>query len=81
MKKAIIGGAVLVAGVAALRRFGPAIRGWAMRECQEMFDRMPEEFPPKRMMRSVEEVREQNERILEVLDGERTALAVARGGP
>jgi hypothetical protein len=79
MKKAIIAGAVLVAGVAALRRFGPALRAWAMRECEGMFDKMPEEFPLKRMMRSVEDIRGQNQQILQVLDEERTAMADAAG--
>ena len=40
----IIGVAVLVGTLAALRRFGPALGKRAMRKCQEMFDRMPEEF-------------------------------------
>jgi hypothetical protein len=77
MKKVIIGAAVFVLGVAAIRRFGPALRQWALRECQGMFDRMPEEFPPKQMLHSIEEVREQNQRILRALDEEPTALAAA----
>jgi hypothetical protein len=49
-----------------------------MRKCEEMFDRMPEEFAPGRMMRSIEEIREQNTRILRQLETEehrRTAQA------
>jgi hypothetical protein len=78
VKKMIIGAAALVAALAALRRFGPALGQRAMRKCEEMFDRMPEEFPPKRMMRSIEEIREQNTRILRQLEEEergRTTLA------
>jgi hypothetical protein len=78
MKKLIIGAVAFVAALAALRRFGPALGERAMRKCGEMFDRMPEEFPPGRMMRSIEEIREQNTRILRQLETEehrRTAQA------
>jgi hypothetical protein len=68
MKKLIIGAGVLVAAVAAVRRFGPALGERAMRRCEQMFDRMPEEFPPKRMMRSIEEIRAQSTRILDRLE-------------
>jgi hypothetical protein len=69
-----------VSALAAFHRFGPALGRRAMTKCQEMFDRMPEEFPPKRMMRGIEGIREQNSRILRDLDEERTALADAPGG-
>ncbi len=68
MKKMIIGVAAFVAALAAVCRFGPVLGERAMRKCDEMFDRMPEEFPPKRMMRSIEEIREQNTRILRQLE-------------
>ncbi len=76
MKKIIIGVAVFVAALAALRRFGPALGERAMSKCEEMFGRMPEEFPPKRMMRSLEEIREQNTRILHHLEEVRERPAV-----
>ena len=53
---------------------------WAMGKCQEMFEHMPEEFLPKRMMRGIEEIRDQNARILRNLDEEPTALAAAPEG-
>jgi hypothetical protein len=74
MKKTIVGAAVFVAAIAALRRFGPALHERAMRKFQEMFEHMPEELPPKRIMRGIEEIREQNARILHHLDEQRTAL-------
>jgi hypothetical protein len=80
MKKIIVGAAVFVAAMAALRHFGPALGKWAMRKCEEVFDHMPEEAPPKRMMHGIEEIREQNTRILHRLDEEGTALAAALGG-
>ncbi len=79
MKKLLVGAAVLVAAVAALRRFGPALEQRAMRKCEQMFDRMPPDFPPKRMLRGIEEIREQNTQILleeqEEEEHRRTALA------
>ena len=70
MKKTIIGAAVFVAALAALRRFGPALGERAMSKCQQMFERMPEEFPPKRMLHGIEEIRDQNTRILRHLEEE-----------
>jgi hypothetical protein len=78
MKKIIIGAAVLVVALAALRRFGPALGERAMRKCEQMFDRMPDDFPPKRMLHGIEEIRAQNTQILRQLQQEeqqRTAVA------
>lgn len=68
LKRLIIVAATLVATLAALHRFGPALRERAKRKCLEMFEHMPEDFPPKRIMRSLEEIREQNARILSHLE-------------
>ncbi len=67
MRKLAIAGAVLVTALFVLRRLGPQLGGRAMRKCEEMFDRMPDEFPPKRMMRGIDEVRGQNVEILRLL--------------
>lgn len=75
MKKLLIGAGVLLVAHAALRRFGPALGRRAVRTCHETFDRMPEEFPPKRMIRGIEEIREQNSRILRHLEEDGTVLA------
>ncbi|HZD69404.1 MAG TPA: hypothetical protein VFA45_10960 [Actinomycetes bacterium] len=78
MRKLIIGGAAFAAVLAAARRFGPALGERAMRKCEQMFDRMPEDFPPKRMLHGIEEIRAQNTQILHQLEQEehrRTAVA------
>jgi hypothetical protein len=80
VKKIIVAVGVLVLALVALRRFGPALVKRAMTKCQEMVDRMPEAFPPRRMMRGIEEIREQNSRILRDLEEERRALADASRG-
>lgn len=68
MKKVLVSAAVLLVAVVTVRRFGPALGKRAMRRCHDMFDRMPEDFPPKRMMNGIEEIREQNSRILRHLE-------------
>ena len=78
--KLIIGAAAAGTAVAVLRRLGPAMHTWAIDKCQEMFEHMPEEFPPKRVMRGIEEIRDQNARILRNLDEEPAALAAAPEG-
>jgi hypothetical protein len=54
MRKAIIGAAVLVLALVAIRRFGPALGKRAMSQCQEMFGRSSE-GPPELMVRLEEE--------------------------
>lgn len=68
MKKVIIGAASLPVAAVAMRRFGPALGERAMRKCAQTFERMPEDFPPKRAMHNLEEIRQQNERILSRLE-------------
>ena len=41
-----------------------------MGKCEEIFGQMPDDFPPKRVMCSLEEIREQNTRILRHLEQE-----------
>lgn len=77
MKKVIIGAVVVALVAAAVRRFAPSLERAAMRKCEGMFDRMPDDFLPKRMLRGIDEIRDQNTRILQQLDQERPTLAVA----
>lgn len=38
--------------------------------CERVFQMVPDTFPPKRMFLNVEAIREQNERILELLEAQ-----------
>lgn len=80
MKKLIRIAVASVVVLALLRLFGPALRDRAMAKCQEMFDRMPEEFPPKRVMRGIEDVRDQNSQILRRLVELESQQRAATGG-
>jgi hypothetical protein len=39
-----------------------------MARCEAMFERMPDTFPPKRMMGGIEDIRAKTARILELLE-------------
>ena len=60
---AAVGGVLVVARVLA-----PKVHARMLAACQGMFENMPEDFPPKRIMRGVEETRENTARILELLE-------------
>lgn len=64
MKKMLVVVAVGAGILILVRRFGPALGQRMMRKCEEMFDRMPEDFPPKQMMRGIDDIRELNAEIL-----------------
>jgi hypothetical protein len=69
MKKLlIIGGAVAGAGVLA-KRFAPSC---GRIDFERMIQRMPENAPPKWMFRNITAIRQNTERILEVLEAQRT---------
>jgi hypothetical protein len=66
IRAAVIGGVVVAARVLA-----PKLHARMLATCKGMFEHMPEDFPPKRMMGGIEETRANTTRILELLD-ERT---------
>lgn len=78
MKKLIIGAALVAVAVTVVPRFARALERGAMRKCEGMFDRMPDDFPPKRMLRGIDEIRHQNARILQKLEQQQPTPAVAQ---
>ena len=64
----IVGGLVLLA-----RRFAPLIRERCTTACEHMLDEMPDSFPPRRMMISLDAISAQNERVIELLEDQRPA--------
>jgi len=62
----------VIAGAAFLvHRFAPEMG----KACEHVFDKMPDEFPPKWMYLNITAIREQNERIIQLLEEQ----AKARG--
>ena len=60
---AFVGGVAIIA-----RALMPKLHARMMAACKGMFEQMPEDFPPKKMMGGVEEIRANTTRILELLE-------------
>lgn len=69
---AIVGGLVVV-GVLIVRARLPKLHQRLMARCDEMFERMPDTVPPKKMMHGIEETRVNTARILELLEASKKA--------
>lgn len=68
MRRLVISAAVIGGVVVAARVLAPKLHARMMAACKGMFERMPEDFPPKRMMGGIEEIRADTTRILELLE-------------
>ncbi len=74
MKKLlIVGGAVAVAGLLAKRK----VSSCGGIDFARMIERMPENAPPKWMFNNITAIRENTERILRLLEQERTAAGAS----
>ena len=60
--------ALAVVAVSVARRLAPKLHARLLVRCERMFDQMPDEFPPKRMLRGIEELRADSARALELLE-------------
>ena len=68
MRRTLIAGCVAAIGFVIARRSLPKLRERVMARCEVMFERMPDTFPPKRAMSSIEETRAATVRILHLLE-------------
>ena len=72
MKKLlIVAGAIT--GAALLARHWASSGGWAKAPFEQLVERMPEDAPPKWIFRNLSAIRENTERILQLLESERTS--------
>ena len=55
-------------GVLALRALAPKLHARLLVACEHMFDEAPDNFPPKRMLRDIEEIRANSARTLVLLE-------------
>jgi hypothetical protein len=69
MTRSLLIGAAALGAVLVARRFA---RGCAGFDFERMIERMPEDSPRKWMFRNVTAIRENTERILELVEAERT---------
>jgi hypothetical protein len=79
MRRIAIGVALSGVGVLVVRAFAPRLHTRLLAACERMFEQMPDTFPPKRMMRGIEEISANSARTLELLEertqaGERALL-------
>jgi hypothetical protein len=55
-------------GALALRALAPKLHTRLLAACEHMFDEAPDSFPPKRMLRGIEEIRANSARTLVLLE-------------
>lgn len=67
MRRMAIAAAVGGVGVWAARALAPELHQRFATRCKRMLEQMPDDFPPKRTMRSIEEIRRNTALILETL--------------
>lgn len=68
MRRIAIVGALVGVAVLIVRRWVPSLHERVISHCEGMFERMPETFPPKRMLRGIEEIRVTTARIQELVE-------------
>ena len=68
MRRIAISAALAGTGLLVARALGPKLHARLMAKCERMFAEMPDSFPPKRMMRGIEEIRANTARTLELLE-------------
>jgi hypothetical protein len=74
MRRIVMAAALTGAGVLVARAVIPKLKlhERGMAGCERMFQQMPEDFPPKRMMRGIEEIRANTARTRELLEDRET---------
>ncbi|UCH35857.1 MAG: hypothetical protein JSV65_05750 [Armatimonadota bacterium] len=55
---------VIAGAILAAHHFGPKMGS----VCERVFDKMPDNFPPKWMYLNITAIREQNDRIIQLLE-------------
>ena len=68
MRRILIVAALAGVGFLIVRAIAPKLRDRLMASCEALFEEMPDDFPPKRMMRGIEETRVNTARIAELLE-------------
>jgi hypothetical protein len=70
MNKALIAGAVVIGAVVLAKRHALSRDGF---DIERFIERMPDNAPPKWMFQNLTAIRQNTDRILELLDSERAA--------
>lgn len=70
MRRLLVVGALGTVGFLMLRTRLPQLKSRMMARCEEMLERAPDGFPPKKMLRGIEETRVNTRRILDLLEAD-----------
>jgi hypothetical protein len=75
MKRIATAAALTGVGVLVARAIVPKLKlhERLMARCERIFQQMPDDFPPKQMMRGIEEIRADTARTLELLEESKPA--------
>ena len=73
MRRLVIGAALIGGGVLAVRALAPKLHARLVARCERMFEHMPDTFPPKRMLRGIEEIRTTSALTLALLEAREQA--------
>jgi hypothetical protein len=73
MRRIAIGAALTGVGVLVARALAPKLHARLMAGCERMFEQMPDNLPPKRMMRGIEEICANSARTLALLEAREQA--------
>ena len=77
MRRLMVIGAVVSAGVLVLRGRLPELQERLTAHCEVMFERMPDTFPPKKIMCGIDELRVRTARIQELAELDRATRGPA----
>ena len=69
MRRIVIAAALVGGIVIAARQLAPRLHARMLAACKGMFEQMPDDFPPKRMLAGIEEIRANTTSTLEHLEG------------
>ena len=78
MRRIVILGALVGAGALVLRAVGVQLHERLAARCEAMFERMPDTFPPKKMMLGIEDIQAKTATIQELLDADEAKAAQAQ---
>lgn len=68
MRRIAFGAALTGIGVLVVRSLAPRVHAQLLAACERMFEELPDSFPPKRMLRGIEEISANSARTLELLE-------------
>jgi hypothetical protein len=73
IRRIAIRAALIGVGVLAVRALAPKLHARLLAACERVFEQAPNDFPPKRMLRGIEEIRVNSARTVQLLEERKLA--------